>query len=222
MFRYCKTTSLILRGRFVCHYGLVAENGVRSVIAAVRAIPLQIGRNSMRSNVPTSARRPQVCVLGSAEPGTDAYDLAGDAGERLAQLGVTLVSGCGSPATRVAAERAVTAGGVVLSIVTSDEMPALDWPATVVIPCGMGDARNLLMALSGDACIVIGGRAGTISEVCLAWLHKRPLLPLVGCGGWSDGLLNNPPDERNNSPILPWSSVRELELQLRSLGLVRV
>ena len=43
----------------------------------------------------------------------------------------------------------------------------------------MGDARNLLMALSGDACIVIGGRAGTISEVCLAWLHKRPLLPLV-------------------------------------------
>jgi len=83
----------------------------------------------------------------------------------------------------------------------------------------MGDARNLLMALAGDACIVIGGRAGTISEVCLAWLHKRPLLPLVGCGGWSDRLLSEPPDERCNSPILPWGSTAELEARVRALGL---
>ena len=138
-------------------------------------------------------------MLGSAEPGSRAYELAGDAGEALAKLGVTVVSGCGSPATRVAAERAIQAKGLVLSIVPPDEMPPADWPATVVIPCGMGDARNLLMALAGDACIVIGGRAGTKSEVHLAWLHKRPLLPLTGCGGWSDELQANPPDERGNS-----------------------
>jgi uncharacterized protein (TIGR00725 family) len=167
----------------------------------------------------TSIRQPQVCVLGSAEPGSRAYELAGDAGALLAKLGITLVSGCGSPATRVAAERALAAGGLVVSIIPPDQMPASDWPATVVIPCGMGDARNLLMALAGDACIVIGGRAGTISEVCLAWLHKRPLLPLVGCGGWSDLLPDNPPDERKNSVILPWTSVDELESQLRELSL---
>lgn len=167
-----------------------------------------------------SHRAPQVCVLGSAEPGSAAYDLAAQAGALLARHGVTVVSGCGSPATRVAAESALQAGGRVVSIIPSDEMPGDDWPATVVIPCGMGDARNLLMALAGDACIVIGGRAGTISEVCLAWLHKRPLLPLVGCGGWSDGLPSNPPDERRNSPILPWSSVAELEAQLATLELV--
>ncbi len=168
----------------------------------------------------TSNRRPQVCVLGSAEPESAAYELAGEAGALLAKLGITVVSGCGSPATRVAAERAMAAGGLVVSIIPPDQMPAADWPAAVVIPSGMGDARNLLMALAGDACIVIGGRAGTISEVCLAWLHKRPLLPLVGQGGWSDALPSNPPDERQNSPILPWSSATELEAQLRSLGLV--
>lgn len=159
-------------------------------------------------------------MLGSAEPGSAAYDLAGEAGALLARCGITVVSGCGSPATRVAAERAVGAGGLVLSIIPPGEMPAPDWPATVVVPCGMGDARNLLMALAGDACIVIGGRAGTISEVCLAWLHKRPLLPLVGCGGWSESLPANPPDERANSPILPWRSIPELEDQLRTLHLV--
>jgi len=168
----------------------------------------------------TGIRRPQVCVLGSAEPGSRAYDLAGDAGQLLARLGITVVSGCGSPATRIAAQRAQAAGGLVISVITDADMPPPDWPATVVIPCGMGDARNLIMALAGDACIVIGGRAGTISEVCLAWLHHRPLLPLAGCGGWSDGLLQNPPDERQNSPILPWSSVEALEHQLDALGLV--
>ena len=77
------------------------------------------------------------------------------------------------------------------------------------------------MALAGDACLVIGGRAGTISEVCLAWLHRRPLLPLVGHGGWSDRLPENPPDERANSEILPWRDTRELEVHLDRLGLVR-
>ena len=168
-----------------------------------------------------STRRAQVCVLGSADPGTVAFERAAEAGARLAKLRITLVSGCGSPATRVAAERAVLAGGLVVSIVPPDTMPPPDWPATVVIPSGMGDARNLLMALAGDACIVIGGRAGTISEVCLAWLHRRPLLPLVGCGGWSDTLPSNPPDERKLSRILPWSSVDELEGRLRDLGLAK-
>jgi uncharacterized protein (TIGR00725 family) len=167
-----------------------------------------------------AGRRPQVCVLGSAEPGSAAYELAGEAGALLARSGITVVSGCGSPATRHAAQCALDAKGLVLSIVPAGEMPAADWPASVIVPCGMGDARNLLMALAGDACLVIGGRAGTISEVCLAWLHRRPLLPLVGCGGWSDGLPDNPPDDRNNSRILPWACMASLAAQLRELGLM--
>jgi uncharacterized protein (TIGR00725 family) len=165
-------------------------------------------------------RARQVCVLGSAEPGSSAYEMAGAAGELLARSGITLVSGCGSPATRFAAERALAAGGFVVSIVPSDNIDLEDWPCSVLIPSGMGDARNLLMALAGDACIVIGGRAGTISEVCLAWLHRRPLLPLTGCGGWSDGLEQNPPDERRNSRILSWSSADGLRMNLRELGLL--
>src|SRR3954464_3213910 len=171
-------------------------------------------------NNQSGGRARQVCVLGSAEPGSAAYELAGHAGELLAGLGITVVSGCGSPATRVAAERALAAGGTVVSIVPSDDINLKDWPCTVLIPSGMGDARNLLMALAGDACIVIGGRAGTISEVCLAWLHRRPLLPLVGCGGWSDSLPSNHPDERQNSLILPWRSMDELESRLQNLHLV--
>src|SRR5687768_14918036 len=177
-------------------------------------------RHAMNQTRGSVGRPRQVCILGSAEPGSQAYELAGAAGELLARSGITVVSGCGSPATRFAAERALAAGGLVVSIVPSDDIGLRDWPCTVLIPCGMGDARNLLMALSGDACLVIGGRAGTISEVCLAWLHHRPLLPLTGCGGWSDQLERHPPDERQNSKILPWASVAELERRFVELGLL--
>ena len=39
----------------------------------------------------TSNRRPQVCVLGSAEPGSAAYELAGEAGALLAKLGINIL-----------------------------------------------------------------------------------------------------------------------------------
>jgi uncharacterized protein (TIGR00725 family) len=159
----------------------------------------------------------QLCVLGSAEPGSLAYEWAGEAGAILAGLGVTVVSGCGSPATRFAVERVITAQGQVLAVIPSDDIQSPDWPCTALIPCGMGDARNLIMALAGDACVVIGGRAGTISEVCLAWLHRRPLLPLIGCGGWSDTLVDNPPDDRNLAPIRGWKTADELADLVRQL-----
>ena len=63
-------------------------------------------------------------------------------------------------------------------------------------------------------------RAAPLAESRRLKPHRRPLLPLVGCGGWSDGLLVNPPDERRNAPILPWGGVGELEGRLRGLGLV--
>jgi hypothetical protein len=37
------------------------------------------------------SRAPQVCVLGSAEPGSAAYELAGAAGEFLAKHRITVV-----------------------------------------------------------------------------------------------------------------------------------
>jgi len=75
------------------------------------------------------------------------------------------------------------------------------------------------MALAGDACIVTGGRAGTISEACLAWLHERPLPAPVAQGGCSAALPANPCEERRNSPILPSACPVELEAQVRVLAL---
>jgi hypothetical protein len=44
---------------------------------------------------------------------------------------------------------------------------------------------------------------------------------LVGQGGWSDTLPHDPPDERENAPILPWGSIEALRQQVEALGLVQ-
>ena len=132
-------------------------------------------------------RPPRIAVLGSADEGSAAHALAARAGTLVAELGYTLVSGCGSQATRAAAERALEAGGRVISVVPHDDVGVPDWPCTVLVPCGMGDARNLIMALAG-------------------------------CGGWSDRLEREPPDERERSPILSWTSADSLRSRFAELG----
>jgi len=62
-----------------------------SLVALARRINLP-----RMSPTPPKKRAPQVCMLGSAEPGSPAYELAGAAGEMLARRGVTVVSGCGA------------------------------------------------------------------------------------------------------------------------------
>ncbi|WP_232426957.1 hypothetical protein WKI13_12095 [Teredinibacter turnerae] len=72
----------------------------------------------------------------------------------------------------MATEKAYKAGGHVVSIIPIVDINMPDWLCATLVPCGMGDAQYVMMALAGDTCLVIGSLAGTISEVCLVWLHK--------------------------------------------------
>src|SRR4051794_30224232 len=60
-------------------------------------------------------------------------------GALLARLGITVVSGCGSPATRIAAEQALNAGGLVVSIIPPDKMPSPDraFKSRPFVLCGL-------------------------------------------------------------------------------------
>lgn len=43
---------------------------------------------------------------------------------------------------------------------------------------GLGQARNLVLVLSVDAVVAIGGSWGTLSEIALAKKHERPVVLL--------------------------------------------
>ncbi|MEU6040432.1 hypothetical protein ABZ801_34000 [Actinomadura sp. NPDC047616] len=52
----------------------------------------------------------------------------------------------------------------------------------MVLPTGLGEARNNVIVNAADAVIVVGGSWGTLSEVALA--VRRGGVPVVQLGGW--------------------------------------
>jgi uncharacterized protein (TIGR00725 family) len=110
-----------------------------------------------------------------------------------------------------AASRGATrAGGLSVGILPGREHRDANPWCGLVIPTGLGDGRNALTALAGDVVICLGGAAGTLSEIALAWIHGRPILGLRGHGGWTDHLAGGSIDHRPRPPIEACEDLEQL------------
>lgn len=59
-------------------------------------------------------------------------------------------------------------GGVTVGLLPGvDESEANPW-VQIILPTGLGEARNALVAQAGAGVIAIGGEYGTLSEIALA------------------------------------------------------
>lgn len=167
-------------------------------------------------------RRAQVLVVGDSEAAPDQLRLAEAVGALIARLGMTLVTGGRGGVMEAASRGAAKAGATTVSIVPSTRFDDANPWSTVVIPSGLGHARNAVTALAGDVVIVIGGGAGTLSEIAFAWMHGRPILTLSGSGGWADMAAAHPPDERHSSSVTHCANLAALEATLEQLRCDRV
>jgi uncharacterized protein (TIGR00725 family) len=121
----------------------------------------------------------QVAVIGS---GVEHEPRAEEVGRLLAERGVTVVCGGRFEVMAAAARGAKAAGGTTIGILpgeTRDE--ANEWIDHAVVT-GIGHARNLAVAASGDAAIAVGGSWGTLAEIAFAKLLGRPVVVLEP--GW--------------------------------------
>ena len=80
--------------------------------------------------------------------------------------------------------------GILPGLDPSEANPFID----IVIPTGLDYGRNTIVANS-DAVIAIGGGAGTLSEIALAWQLKRLIIALR-VDGWSGNLADTKIDSR--------------------------
>jgi uncharacterized protein (TIGR00725 family) len=119
----------------------------------------------------------QVAVIGS---GAEWESAAEEVGRLLAERGCTVVTG-GLDEVMAAAHRgAKAAGGVTLAILPGESRAAANPWADHVVVTGIGHARNLAVAASGDAVVAIGGSYGTIAEMALALRLGRRVVALSG------------------------------------------
>ena len=72
----------------------------------------------------------------------------------------------------------------------------------IVIPTGMGLARDFLNALTADGIIIVGGGSGTLSEVCAAYMYKKPMVAIKNMGGSIEPYIDGFLDHRENIKII--------------------
>ena len=166
-------------------------------------------------------RRPVVAVCGgntASEPLLAEAEALGralvDAGYRLATGGRGGVMEAASRGARLAdgwEEGRIV--GVLPSLDPSDANPWVD----VALPTGMNHARNVILVAMADVVVAVGGGAGTLSEMALAWTHGKPVIALDVGAGWSGRLAGASLDDRRPDAILRAATAAEAASLARSL-----
>lgn len=123
-----------------------------------------------------------IAVFGAGNPSREEYNLAAEVGRLLAQRGRTVVCGGTYGIMEAACMGAKEAGGLTVGLLPGYQRAEANPYVDVVIPTGLGDARNVLVATAGEAAIAVGGRLGTLSEIALALKHG---IPVVGLKTWN-------------------------------------
>lgn len=117
--------------------------------------------------------------MGAASATPDVAALAFDVGRLLAERGATVVCGGLGGVMESTARGAREAGGTTIGILPGETRAEANEWIEHAIPTGIGHARNLAVAASGDCVIAVGGEWGTVSEIALARKLGRPVVALA-------------------------------------------
>ncbi len=149
-------------------------------------------------------KKHQILVIGNNTNGcTPKHEkIAYDVGEKIAKSGSVLITGGLGGVMKAASHGAHDANGLTVGIIPQDDATLANQFCDIVIPTGMGLARDFLNALSADGIIIVGGGSGTLSEVCAAYMYKKPMVAIRNIEGsiaqYIDGFL----DHRENIKII--------------------
>lgn len=117
----------------------------------------------------------QISVIGAGQANAQQKQLAQKLGVAIAHQRWVLVSGGMGGVMEAAAQGAVEAGGTTIGILPTYSKNDGNIHNSVSIPTGMGHARNVIVAASGDAVIAVGGSYGTLSEIAIALKLGKPV-----------------------------------------------
>lgn len=124
-------------------------------------------------------RRTMVGVMGGSVADERTTAGALELGRLIAEEGWVLVSG-GRPTgvMQASVTGAREAGGLTVGVLYDEDRDNAAEGLDIVIPTGMGAARNIINVLSSDVVVACRGTGGTLSEIALALRFGRPVVLL--------------------------------------------
>ncbi|MBN2160069.1 MAG: TIGR00725 family protein [Spirochaetes bacterium] len=129
-------------------------------------------------------RKKQVTVIGSSDENAHSEE-ARAIGAFIAKNGFVLITGGRGGVMEAASRGAMEQGGTVIGILPGEDPGGANRYCSVVIPTGIGFARNAVNILAADIVVAIGGRSGTLSELAYARIYGKPVVCCTFAGGWS-------------------------------------
>ena len=126
-------------------------------------------------------RKTVVAIIGGRECTKEVEQLTHDLAKKLAKVVDVLVCGGLSGVMKQACKGFQAGGGLTLGIIPSYDKKHANEFVDIVIPSGLGLARNVLVVKSADVVVALPGRSGTLSEVayCLQFC-----IPVISLNSW--------------------------------------
>lgn len=149
-------------------------------------------------------RKLQIGVMGSVADLNYSKQIEKQAeklGYLVAKSGATLMFGAekdNDSLSTAACRGAKRAGGLAIGVTYGKGLDVWEKDADVIIASGLerGGGRELVLVLSCDAIITIGGGSGTLTEIAIAYQANIPIVALGNSGGWSEKLSGQYLDKR--------------------------
>jgi len=138
----------------------------------------------------------RIAVIGVDADLPDAVEaMAEQIGADIADTGFALVCGGRSGVMEAACRGAKNKGGLTVGILPSQDGSDANPYVDVIVPTGIGYARNSIVVSSADAVIAVNGSTGTLSEIAMALNYQKPVIVVKGSGGVADRVKDAFPDD---------------------------
>jgi len=126
----------------------------------------------------SSKRAPIIGVIGPGQCSGKLKIQAEQIGQTIAAEGAMLVCGGLGGVMEAAARGAKEKDGTTIGIIPGDKKSDANKYIDIVIPSGIGEARNLLIIRTADAVVALPGMYGTLSEMAFCMKTNTPLVSL--------------------------------------------
>ena len=158
-------------------------------------------------------------VIGGNSATPHELDIAYQVGKWIAQHDYVLLNGGHKGIMEAACKGSSENNGLTLCVLPEDNKEAANPYCNIIIPTGIGFARNLITAIAGDIVVAIGGGAGTLSELALAWHYCKPILAYLDDTPHTSqqyAKLKKLDEFRNCTTITPFSNIKEFEIKINN------
>jgi len=145
-------------------------------------------------------------VIGSSSASKNSKDISIEVGREIIKAGFSLIcgglSGVMEAVCKGAYEEAGPDSGRIVGILPGINKNDANKYIDIIIPTGIGYARNMIIACASDAIIAISGGSGTLSEISMAWQYGKPIIAFEGLSGVSSNLIGKSLDKRRKDKII--------------------